>query len=684
MSCAGKAAFSRPGGDCGCSASRTDRFQSFQLAINYGKELSRGWHILPQPPRDMAQSQSHGRPAKRALEGGEEAESAAKRPFDPSEAIARAKAIALAKAKALTAASALGGETAAPSGEGPQAVPAKDGSANFASALERAQAAAAALGRANLPEHGATVPQDSFFARDGRGGPSRVAPRGVELDLTTTGITRLQRKRPREAAVVETASVTVSAPASEPPPKENPYLASTVTERFSMFDPRMRANLGAKARKYRKQRGLQFLDSGDAAGDGGDGGDDIAEAHFEPATTSAEEETATASGVPPMPPGWLEVPDVEPWDQVLLLSATELRKREQAISASEKGRGVRPAPLSYSAEALASWEGNVPKMEFIEHPAEVAPALPPKPAVAIPLILTKEEKRKERRKRRLEREQTRQLQQILGQVQPDAGKISVGNMARTLASQSAANPTAMEAHARAEQASRELNHDMRNLARKLTPEEKREKKRLKFAEGEGEAVHVALFRLLTLSHPSLRFKVGENTKQYYLSGRAIMCPSEQVAVVVVEGGQKGVKAFQQLMLRRVPWKRILRDACVEVKALQFKDDGDEKRAKRIEDLTPVLELEKAGLLDEHDDDDKTDDEPNRFCELVWTGTMSSRLFEEFRFETCAELSAGRGTLNRVGRPQWWDMAVRKAPAASTMAAAAPAPNDLPDLDELLA
>lgn len=57
-------------------------------------------------------------------------------------------------------------------------------------------------------------------------------------------------------------------------------------------------------------------------------------------------------------------------------------------------------------------------------------------------------------------------------------------------------------------------HKDRNLARKLTPAERREKKHVKLvgASGEGEAATVAVFSVDRLSNPTHRFKVRVNAE----------------------------------------------------------------------------------------------------------------------------------------------------------------------------
>ena len=65
---------------------------------------------------------------------------------------------------------------------------------------------------------------------------------------------------------------------------------------------------------------------------------------------------------------------------------------------------------------------------------------------------------------------------------------------------------------------RRLNHEMRNLARKLTPAEKKEKKRKKLLEDTSRQVFVAIFRVKDFSDPKHRFKVDVNVQQLNISG----------------------------------------------------------------------------------------------------------------------------------------------------------------------
>lgn len=77
---------------------------------------------------------------------------------------------------------------------------------------------------------------------------------------------------------------------------------------------------------------------------------------------------------------------------------------------------------------------------------------------------------------------------------PPEPKVKFSNMMKVLGEQAVADPSAVERKVRQQIAQREKNHEMRNLARKLTPEERRAKKLKKIKADANGDIHVAVFR----------------------------------------------------------------------------------------------------------------------------------------------------------------------------------------------
>ena len=82
---------------------------------------------------------------------------------------------------------------------------------------------------------------------------------------------------------------------------------------------------------------------------------------------------------------------------------------------------------------------------------------------------------------------------------PPEPKVKLANMMRVLGDSAVADPSKLEKQVLQQVAQRQKNHDMRNLARKLTPQERKEKKRKKMIEDTSLESHVALFRVGELS-----------------------------------------------------------------------------------------------------------------------------------------------------------------------------------------
>jgi U4/U6 small nuclear ribonucleoprotein PRP3 len=90
--------------------------------------------------------------------------------------------------------------------------------------------------------------------------------------------------------------------------------------------------------------------------------------------------------------------------------------------------------------------------------------------------LTKAEQKKLRTQRRNQREKERQEMVKQGLLEPPPPKVKITNLMRVLGEQAVMDPTQIEAEVRRQMKERQEAHEDRNLATKLTTEERREKK----------------------------------------------------------------------------------------------------------------------------------------------------------------------------------------------------------------
>ena len=273
---------------------------------------------------------------------------------------------------------------------------------------------------------------------------------------------------------------------------------------------------------------------------------------------------------------------------------------------------------------------------LVEHPVLLDPpgeAPPPPPQ---PLKLTRRELKKMRTQRRLAREQEKQDLIRQGLLEPPKPKVKISNLMRVLGAEAAADPTAIEAEVRRQMAERAAAHEDRNLARMLTPAERREKKLNKLL-GEKkveEVMHVAVYKVGDLlSHPQLKFKVEVNARENHLNGVAVCVPGE-FCCVVVEGGEKTLRRYEKLMLRRIDWNDL-------------KHGGSEGG-------------EGGGGTD--DDDDDMDGgcgggAAKNYCCKVWTGVVKEQAFRgKFKTEEVRSEHEARRMLDDRGVGHYWDLA----------------------------
>ncbi|XP_074556011.1 protein RDM16-like isoform X1 [Curcuma longa] len=287
-----------------------------------------------------------------------------------------------------------------------------------------------------------------------------------------------------------------------------------------------------------------------------------------------------------------EIPEIEWWDKPLLPGASYADDVEQKL--------------------------NIEKITiYVEHPRPIEPPAEPAPPPPQPLKLTKKEQKKLRTQRRLAKERDRQEMIRQGLLEPPKPKVKMSNLMKVLGSEATQDPTKLEMEIRTAAAEREQAHVDRNIARKLTPAERREKKEKKlFDDPSSLETFVSVYKIKDLSHPQTRFKVDVNAQENRLTGCAVI--SDGISVVAVEGGRKSIKRYGKLMLRRINWAAAV---------------GNEEE---------VAEDANA---------------PANTCALVWQGSVAKPSFNRFLVHQCRSEAAARKIFLDAGVPHYWDLAV---------------------------
>ncbi|EQC37258.1 hypothetical protein SDRG_05482 [Saprolegnia diclina VS20] len=335
------------------------------------------------------------------------------------------------------------------------------------------------------------------------------------------------------------------------------------------------------------------------------------------------------------------VPEVEWWDiPYLSKDKQEMLDKNGFL----KGRG-RSDVIDYVADMKLKYAGTA---HLIEHPARIRVGRKEAP-VTLPLMLTKAERKRIRRTARAERLKEVQDKIALGLLPPPEPKVKLSNMMRVLQDQAVSDPSAIERKVRAQVAQREKNHEMRNLARKLTPEERREKIMRKLKADASGDLHVALFRAPDLSHPQHQFKVDVNAQQLHLTGAVVTVKENpELNLVVVEGGPKSIKSYVKLMCRRIDWAKRPPPRAPKVDPMDATNDDDAQNETE-EALT------QDEVMSEATQPALKRPKKKAKCYLVWKGIVAKRAFASFKFQECKTASTARKVLEAKHVEQYWDM-----------------------------
>lgn len=295
-----------------------------------------------------------------------------------------------------------------------------------------------------------------------------------------------------------------------------------------------------------------------------------------------------------------EIPAVEWWDAVIM--QTEMYD-DMPPNRNDKYEGVT---------------------NLVEHPIQMkAPDSEafggePEQPVQLAVMLTKAERKKLRRQNRTEAQKELQEKIRLGLIPPPEPKVRMANLMRVLGTEAVQDPTKVEAHVRAQMAKRQRAHEESNANRKLTKEQRRDKKIKKMKEDTAQGVQVSVYRILNLSNPAKKFKVETNTNQLFMTGIVIL--HKDCNVLVVEGGPKQQKKFRKLVMSRIKWSED---------SVSPKDSvaDSERKQQRINS-----------------------------CQLVWEGMVRNRSFGEMKFKACPTEVFAREQFKKFGVEHYWDLA----------------------------
>lgn len=392
------------------------------------------------------------------------------------------------------------------------------------------------------------------------------------------------------------------------------------------FDPRMRES-GPPERKARAT--MEFVKPGKYIAQAATMRmkqleKDMAAAAASTSSSAAMRDAAAHTAVAILKPA--AIPAVEWWDTKLLKDAS-----------------AYPASPSLLADAV-SWDRVT---SFVYHPVEVDSLTTAPPPPPMPVLLTKKERMKI--KKRTKREELKEARDRvrLGIDAPAEPKMRIQNLMNVLLNDTVADPSLMESRVRAQMAQRVEGHLEANASRKLTSEQKAEKRRRKYLEDTSHEVHVAVYRAGDLADGKSRYQIDINAQQWNLAGVAVLHPD--CTVVVVEGGPKNQRRFRRLMLHRIRWKRRRKGAMEQAEA----DAAGEHQEEDDDDDDDSDDESDAGFAAS----DATTRSRTGACALLWSGIIPKTRFpsQRFTFENCRSEAMARSYLAKMDMANYWDM-----------------------------
>jgi U4/U6 small nuclear ribonucleoprotein PRP3 len=303
--------------------------------------------------------------------------------------------------------------------------------------------------------------------------------------------------------------------------------------------------------------------------------------------------------------------DVEWWDKPFL-----------------KGRPDVHGEIIYSYGAL----NDIIPIDFtsidskIIHPVPIQPPAEIQPDGPVALPLTKAEQKRITKQNKTAARIRANEEQLLGVREVPQDRVRLTNMYRVYGTDAMLDPTKIELLVRKETNDRLERHDERNQERKLTSEQKKEKKMKKLTKDTDVIVNVCVFKVTEMTTKN-KFKVDKNAQQLFLSGTLVITPA--FSLVVVEGGTLAVRKYKKVMLNRIKWN-----------GMNLKKEGDSDDDEDEE-------------MSEEDGEGKPS--KNARCDLIWEGEVVDRSFHDFQVKASRTEIAAKKYLNDKGCGHYFDM-----------------------------
>lgn len=246
--------------------------------------------------------------------------------------------------------------------------------------------------------------------------------------------------------------------------------------------------------------------------------------------------------------------------------------------------------------------------KYVQHPTPIKNIWLEKliKSTQIPVLLTKDERRRIRKRRtELKNAEVREKQH-LGLEKPPEPRITYKNFMRVLGSKAIQDPTKAEEIVQKAYRDRMARMLKDNESRKLSKQQKHEKIRKKFEKSLSKECQILLVRLSEFPSKKQLYKLRTNAKQLFLCGFVGGHENCKTKMIYVEGCELAISKFKKLITKRINWS-------IEV----AKEGNDEFNSEKESIL--VKEISKG---------DKVKTEVK--CDILWQGLSKAKIFKRFK------------------------------------------------------
>ena len=218
---------------------------------------------------------------------------------------------------------------------------------------------------------------------------------------------------------------------------------------------------------------------------------------------------------------------------------------------------------------------------------------------------------------------------------------------KVLGNEAIQDPTKIEDKVRQQIEQRMQAHLAANEARKLTPEQRRAKKRKKLLEDLAREARAMVFRVQNLSDPQKRYKIDINAQQLYLSGCCLITPD--FVFIIVEGGRKSLRRYKKLLLNRIKWTNTGGNQISGGLDYEIDDEESSEEEEEEEEENSSYPTHASSTITATTDSSNT-------CALVWEGAIKGPLFRGFRVKQIDNEKDIRDLLSRFQAEHYYDYA----------------------------